>query len=146
MKALLDTNILLRMMNRAHPKHAAIGAVLKELASRSVELFIAPQVIFESYVVATRPLNVRGFGFGPNDACQLVRNAMQKLPLLPDPSDLTNRWLQICEDHSISGKPAHDARLVAWMDAYGITRLVTLNPADFRRYSHITLIVPGDPA
>jgi hypothetical protein len=36
----------------------------------------------------------------------------------------------------------HDVRLVALMLAHGVTHLLTLNGADFRRYSEITCLRP----
>jgi hypothetical protein len=44
--------------------------------------------------------------------------------------------------HSVSGKPAHDARLVAFMDGHGIRQLVTLNAGDFTRYGWIRALSP----
>jgi predicted nucleic acid-binding protein len=46
--------------------------------------------------------------------------------------------------HGIQGVQVHDARLVAWMQAYGITHIVTLNTADFARYPGITALSPQD--
>lgn len=40
-------------------------------------------------------------------------------------------------------KQVHDARLVALMQAHGITHILTLNGSDFTRYPGIT---PVDPA
>jgi hypothetical protein len=44
----------------------------------------------------------------------------------------------------VSGKQVHDARIVALMQALGVTRLLTLNPSDFSRYPEITIIEPQD--
>jgi len=43
----------------------------------------------------------------------------------------------------VVGRQVCDARLVAVMQAYGITRILTLNPAGFRRYA--PLIAIDDP-
>lgn len=45
--------------------------------------------------------------------------------------------------HSVSGVQVHDARLAAAMKIHAVTHLLTLNPADFTRYPHITLVHPG---
>ena len=43
----------------------------------------------------------------------------------------------------IGGKQVHDANIVATMLAYGVTRLLTFNAADFRRFgSRIELVTP----
>jgi len=43
-------------------------------------------------------------------------------------------WLPLTTRYRVSGHPAHDARLVAWMLANGVGRILTLNPRDFTRY------------
>jgi predicted nucleic acid-binding protein len=42
----------------------------------------------------------------------------------------------------IAGKQVHDANLVATMLAHGITRLLTFNAADFRRFGSLVELVP----
>jgi predicted nucleic acid-binding protein len=46
--------------------------------------------------------------------------------------------------HSVMGVEVHDAKLVASMNVYGITHLLTFNLTDFRRYSGITAVSPSD--
>jgi hypothetical protein len=43
----------------------------------------------------------------------------------------------------VSGKKAHDARLVAAMLAHGLSRLLTFNVSDFARYPGITVLEPA---
>ncbi|MEW6251327.1 MAG: hypothetical protein AB1716_11815 [Planctomycetota bacterium] len=62
--------------------------------------------------------------------------------MIPDPSDLVDRWLGLCTDLGIRGRSAHDARLVAWMRGNGITHLLTLE-AGFARYPGIACIAPS---
>jgi predicted nucleic acid-binding protein len=45
--------------------------------------------------------------------------------------------------HAVKGKQVHDARLVAMMEAHGITHILTLNGADFARYPGIVVIDPA---
>jgi predicted nucleic acid-binding protein len=54
------------------------------------------------------------------------------------------RWLDLCSRYGVSGRSAHDARLVALMLAHGLTHLLTLNSADFARYAEITAVTPDD--
>jgi predicted nucleic acid-binding protein len=46
----------------------------------------------------------------------------------------------------VSGKPAHDARLVAAMQVHGITSILTFDKSDFSRYPGIEVIHPADIA
>jgi predicted nucleic acid-binding protein len=51
-------------------------------------------------------------------------------------------WRRLVTAHQVSGKSAHDARLVALMQAHGVARRVTLNPGDFARYQEIGCLTP----
>jgi hypothetical protein len=55
MKVLLDTNILTRSAEPAHPMHVLARDAVKKLRSEDAKMFIVPQVIYEFWVVATRP-------------------------------------------------------------------------------------------
>jgi predicted nucleic acid-binding protein len=46
--------------------------------------------------------------------------------------------------HSVVGVEVHDAKLVASMNAYGITHLLTFNTGDFERYPGITVVDPAN--
>jgi hypothetical protein len=46
--------------------------------------------------------------------------------------------------HGVTGKKAHDTRLVAAMMVHGVTHLLTFNIEDFKQYSNITLVHPED--
>ena len=96
---------------------------------------VAPQVLFEYWVAATRPAGtVNGLGLHPADAAEDLADFELSFTVLPDPPDLYRRWKSLVVGRGISGKPAHDARIAAAMLAHGLTRLVTLNPADFARF------------
>lgn len=51
-------------------------------------------------------------------------------------------WERLVRDYRISGKNAHDARLVAAMIAHRIGLLLTFNVQDFRCYRDIRIIDP----
>ena len=44
--------------------------------------------------------------------------------------------------HRVIGKSVHDTRLVATMNTFGITHLLTLNAKDFSRFTGITVLDP----
>ena len=44
--------------------------------------------------------------------------------------------------HQVSGKKAHDARLVASMKVHGIVTILTFNVEDFARYHGILVLHP----
>jgi hypothetical protein len=62
--------------------------------------------------------------------------------LLPDSLATYQEWRQLIVRHAVVGAQAHDARLIASMNAYGISHLLTFNVEHFRRYQGITVIEP----
>jgi predicted nucleic acid-binding protein len=98
---------------------------------------ICAQVLIEYWVVATRPRAVNGLGLSPEQADQEIDLILTFLNILPEPPDVFPRWRQLVAPHKVLGRPAHDARLVAVMQAHGINELITLNSDHFRRYSNL---------
>ena len=57
---------------------------------------------------------------------------------------LLRRGERLIEAYGVTGFRAHDVRLVAAMQSYGISRLLTFNAADFRDLP-VTLLDPANP-
>ena len=53
-------------------------------------------------------------------------------------------WRSLVDAHDVIGRQVFDARLVAVMQAHGLTHLLTLNPAHFRRFPGLTVVDPHD--
>jgi predicted nucleic acid-binding protein len=143
-RILLDTNISLRNAVQGDPLHAKVNAALARLIRAGWELCVGTQNLVEFWVVATRPTDVNGFGMTPQQAASEIVDLTTAHTLLRDPPDMLERWLELCTRYGVSGRPAHDARIVALMLAHGVTQLLTLNVADFRRYTEITCLTPDD--
>lgn len=143
MKSALDTNIALRFANRQDPQHALVAACVQRASDQGDELCIAAQVLYEFWVVATRPAEVNGLGLPVADAADAVARLRRSFTLLDDPARLVDEWLALCQRHDVKGKPAHDARLVAWMQLHAIARLITLNEGDFARFKEINCLNPA---
>jgi hypothetical protein len=62
--------------------------------------------------------------------------------ILPDTAEVLPEWERLVIQHQVSGKKAHDARLVAAMNVHGVSHIPTFNVADFSRYSGLTVIEP----
>jgi predicted nucleic acid-binding protein len=54
---------------------------------------------------------------------------------VPDSDDIYLEWRRLVVTHGVSGKKAHDARLVAAMTVNGITHILTFNADDFAKYA-----------
>jgi predicted nucleic acid-binding protein len=145
MKILLDTNLLTRLANPAQQEmHKLAEAVVETIFISGHTPCLLPQSIYEFWVVATRPQDDNGLGMSPHEAREEIDSMMSLLPLLQDERAIFFRWLDLVTSHEVSGKPAHDARLVAAMLRHGLSCLVTFHGADFVRYSEVTSIHPSE--
>lgn len=107
---------------------------------------IVPQVIYEFWVVATRPVEVNGLGFSAEQAEAKTAANLALYSLYRDDEFLFDVWRSLVNLHGVIGKLAHDARLVAAMVRHGTTHLLTFNDQDFSRFNEISVIAPVDAA
>jgi predicted nucleic acid-binding protein len=142
---LVDSNVLLRVLQRDHPMHKDAWRAVRALHQKK-ELVLAPQNIVELWVVATRPKEVNGLGVTPSRAAIYLARVSRTFPMLLETPDMHQEWQRLVVDHQVSGKKAHDARLVAAMRVHGVKGIVTFNLDDFRRYPGITVFHPRDLA
>lgn len=144
MNVLVDTNILVRLSDAGCPSHFDCDRAVSFLLGRGDMLFFCAQVTIEYWAVATRPRAANGLDFEPAEAEIELRDFDNMLILLPEPPDIAARWRALVNEHTVRGKQAHDARLVALMEAHGLAHLLTLNGSDFARYPGITSLNPAD--
>src|SRR5213083_2355518 len=129
---LLDTNVLGRMTDSTDPQCAVTRRAVHALLARRERLIIVPQNLYEFWAVATRrpgppPAGQNGLGLTPAQASQWLTFCQRRFALLPDRSDLPARWHELVKTLGVTGFRAHDARLVAAMQCYGVTHLLTFN-------------------
>ena len=141
MAILLDTNILLRMMQPQSPHAQIVERALGSLRRNGETLHIASQNLFEFWSVATRPLSENGLGLTAEQARPELHRLKRLFVLLPE-LPLLSDWERIVIDQRVSGKNAHDARLVAAMAVHQIGDILTFNIQDFARYSGIKVLDP----
>lgn len=144
MNILVDTNILVRISEVGHPDQMICEQALQRLLQRHDRAFLCAQAAIEYWAVATRPKTANGLGLAPREAEIGLCDAEQWLVWLPEPHDIGFRWRRLVNMYNVRGKPTHDARLVAFMEAHGLTNILTLNAADFARYAGITCLLPAD--
>ncbi len=144
MRLLADTNILLRWIESDDPEHGLCVQAVDALLRQKVDVCVCAQVLVEFWVVATRPVAVNGLGLTASQARARLAETEETFSLLQEPSDIARRWIDLVTAHSVLGKQAHDARLVALMAAHDITELLTFNAADFTRYPEVTPVTPAD--
>jgi predicted nucleic acid-binding protein len=146
---LLDTSLLVRMTRPVDPKCGVARAAIQSYRAQGERLTIVPQNLYEFWAVATRalgppPAGANGLGMTPSQAGHWLRFFRRRFTLLPDREQLTDLWQVLVEAHAITGFRAHDARLVAAMQSYGIDRLLTFNVTHFRGLP-IQVLDPATP-
>ena len=145
MPILVDTNILLRTQDVQTSGHADAVAFMLQVHDRVRHPFVAcAQVLIEFWSVATRPADVNGLGMTAERAAAKLDDLVRVLPCLPEPPDVAERWRALLRETTVEGKQAHDARLVAFMRAHAITRVITLNPRHLARFAGVTCVSPAE--
>jgi predicted nucleic acid-binding protein len=141
MAVLLDTNMLLRLV-QPHSPHVPIAErALSALRLRNEELQITSQNLVEFWAVATRTTAENGLGYSIEQAMAQVPDLKKFFTLLPE-APLQIQWEQLVAHYRVSGKNSHDARLVAAMLVHGTNAILTFNTQDFSRYTGIAVLDP----
>ncbi|MUG91188.1 PIN domain-containing protein [Scytonema sp. UIC 10036] len=140
---LLDTNILLRSRDIAAPDYNLVDRTIRYLISNNHQCFITSQVLIEFWVVATRPTDVNGLGWTPEETERAVQMLIKQFEWLEETPSIFHIWLSLATIYRISGKRIHDLRLQAVVLAHNISHILTLNPKDFVPVEGITIIHPN---
>jgi predicted nucleic acid-binding protein len=143
---LLDTNILLRLLEPKDPEYALVRQAIRTLTARGESLCFASQNLVEFWNVCTRPASKNGLGLTPRETDERARLLESRFRLLPDNTRVHTEWRRLVLVQSVTGVQVHDARLVAAMVAHGVPRLLTLNDRDFTRYAAIATVHPRELA
>jgi len=141
---LADTGILIRLLDRTDPQHAAMRAAMHIIRHRGDRLATSPQNAAEFWNVCTRPASARGgLGLTVQETDRRLRIIERLFPVLADSPTSYIHWRQLVVNIGIQGVQVHDVRLAAFMMAHGIKQLFTLNPSDFVRHPSLTEITPA---
>lgn len=140
MNYLVDTNILIRLVDRTQPLHPITRTAVRKLKASGHTLQITAQNCIEFWNVATRPKQRNGCGWTLSEAEKSLRVIEWLFPMLPDSPDTYAQWRQLVIQFRVSGVQVHDARLAAAMRVNSITNILTFNTADFKRYAPLGII------
>ena len=144
MRALLDTNIVLRYLHKDSESHAEVARAVHSLTTGNNEAVLVPQVLYEYWAVATRPYgSSNGLSLTTEEAAHTVRLITTRFLCLPDPPELFGTWLDLVTTHQVSGRPTHDARLAAAVRVHQLDAFLTLNAPDFKRFG-LNVVSPAD--
>jgi predicted nucleic acid-binding protein len=139
---LLDTNIILRFSNPSDGQHELVTDAVAAILEQGDECYLAPQILIEMWVVATRPTDVNGLGWSTTYTRNVIDQLMQRFPVAEEVPQLFLTWLDIVSAHKILGKRTHDARIAAIMKTSAVSHILTLNLDDFSTIPDITVVHP----
>lgn len=144
MSVLLDTNILLRSAQTAHPMQQLAIDSAAALRDGGDPLCLVLQNLYEFWAVSTRPVTANGLGLSIAEAEAEISRLKSLVKICDDIPAILAVWEKLIVSYQITGKNAHDARLAAAMIVHGIKRILTFNTADFQRYKEIEAVAPND--
>jgi len=137
----IDTNTWVAWIVDDHVFHDRTEATLNRLADEGNLFCLSNQTIRELISVCSsgrglsRPLSWL-------EIQQHINSLLEQCIFLHENETTTKKLVEIGLRYVVLGKQIHDTNIVATMLVNGVTRLVTLNPADFKRFPEIELIVP----
>lgn len=140
----VDANLLLRVAQVVSPQHQTARAAIIRLKDENHELCVVPQVVYEYWAVATRPIGENGLILPVEVVAELTENLLLDFTLLEDGPQIFPRWFERVKNHAVRGKTSHDARIATALLCHGVTHLMTFNGSDFARFQEVTLISPED--
>lgn len=141
---LIDTSALLRTLQVRHPQYETVTRALELLPEQGRRLHIVPQNLVELWVVATRPVEQNGLGLTPAEGAEELYRIKGMFHLLPETPTIYAAWEKLVTQHCVSGKPSHDARLVAAMQVHGLTAILTFDRKGFSRFPGIEVVDPAE--
>jgi predicted nucleic acid-binding protein len=141
-KILIDTNVLVRSVERAHPLLRVARNALRHLYEQDHELYVTTQNISEFWNVCTRPAKFNGLGNSIEATSRLTSRLESLFTILPESMETFRQWRGLVVTHGVKGAKVHDARLAATILAYELDAILTFNAGDFVRFPIAVL----DPA
>jgi predicted nucleic acid-binding protein len=124
--------------------HDEALAAVDWLHANGHECVIVPQVLYEYWVVATRPSENNGLGMPVANVDAAISRWISVFRLLLDERGVFAVWRELVATNDVKGRNAHDARLVAAMQRHGLTMLLSFNKPDFSRFAAIRAFTPAE--
>jgi len=137
-RCMIDTNVLIYSTISSSPWHQEAKQNLIALINSGTELCLTPQVVREYHVVLTRG-DVFEKQFTAEDALSELEAILPAFALLDETEETVYYLRNLIQRYQICGKAIHDANIAATMLFHGVTRLMTYNSSDFRRFKEITI-------
>ena len=104
MRILADTNILVRLTEVGSIDHGAAADAKRHLDRLGHDVCIVPQVIYEFWSVATRPIENNGLAMSVQETQQTISEFRRAFRLLRDERTVYERWERIVIDYNVKAK------------------------------------------
>jgi predicted nucleic acid-binding protein len=139
----VDTNVLIGSIQTFDPAlRLTARRAVKSLYRQGEQLLCFPQNLVEFWNASTRPANANGLGLSPEQAARYVDRFQTLLQLFPETAEIFPAWRKLVLQHRVSGIRVHDARIVAAMTVHQVSKILTFDLDDFKRYENITVVHP----
>lgn len=132
MDVLVDTNVILRRLQRAHPQYRQARDAIKKYSADGNRICVTSQNLFELWAVCTRPVEGNGLGLPPAQADRVLARVERSVYRLPDTDKTYTEWRRLVIEYRVSGKKTHDARLVATMATHGVIHILNFQCRRFQ--------------
>jgi predicted nucleic acid-binding protein len=93
MEYLLDTNVLIALLNAESPARRLATNTIAQLSAAGDRCWLAPQVLVEFWAVATRPIAANGLNWTVEKTALQIQELLDSLPLLSETPELFRAWL-----------------------------------------------------
>jgi hypothetical protein len=143
---LVDTGVLVRTRQPHDELCLVANRAIDRFRLQGLSLYPAPQNLVELWVVPTRPVAQNGLNLSIPDAPLELMRLKSMFPRLPDTPTIYQVWESLVIRYQVSGKPAHDSRLVAALQVRGLTAILTFDTTGLSRYAGIEVVHPADAA
>jgi len=135
--------VLVYALYRDTPQHVASRAFLERAQRGELILCLTSQVLAEFFSIVTSTRRVSN-PRTPEEAVVAIE-AMLAIPgvtILPVPSDVPSRWLEMLSRHPVRGGAIFDLQLIAALAANGVERICTFNRQDFEGFPGLQILTP----
>lgn len=128
----VDANVLVYAHYRDSPQHSASRAFLGRAGRGQLEICFTSQILAEFFSIVTSAKRVSD-PRTPQEAVAAIE-ALLAFPgtlVLPSPSGVTSRWLELVRSRPVRAGAIFDLQFAATVMANGIRRICTFNRQDF---------------
>lgn len=138
----LDTSVIVAAVAAWHPRHAAASVAVERLLAVGAPVVIPAHALFGAFSVLTRL--PKGLRVSPETAVEMLRAVAGPNTVVPAVPNDSWGFLDAAVAAGVRGGAIHDFEILDAVAAAGATKLLTLDPDDFRRFGHrgVEIVAP----